>query len=368
MKKTVYLMTATSLVAPAFASASEGIETPSQAQVVESAASVAALNDSTKAVMSLIIATSKIQKSTGRLVAVDPAVAQKYTYLRTSFLGGVPTSSVTLGAVYLGKESVEQVEFVLKPLTLLLRGIQKVAVISSQGSEQFLRWTGLDNVLIQSSTKSADSLKFTYNHLIEPVLRAVITKNTALSSGSISASASATGSIFFIMNDTKDAMTYAQVRSILGQDRVIRSRIDQEVRGLSEIYNLSADQQNNLKVALFDEILRQAIANNFSEDSSLYNLDIIKIMLDKNIIDSSTAQAVAEVRSAVSSLTQATTNDESTRELTIQNVDLALQLAALLESQLAKNNVKDAASKAEIERMLGSVAAKLSIIGFNLKK
>lgn len=367
MKATVGLLTATTLVAPVFATATQ-TTAEGQRQVSTTKAADLALEQSTATLLSLIIATTKVEQSAGKLVAVDAEVAKKYTYLRTAYLGGVPTSGVTLGAGILGVESVKKVEFVLKPLTLLLRSVQTMGKLSIEGVEKFSIMTGLDKVIEASVDSSAKSAEVTYEKLIEPIVRLLVNKHTMLSSGTSSLSASAGGSIFFMMNDSKEAMTVSQVRNVLGQDKVIRSRIDAEVKGLSDIYNLSADQQSQLKVAIYDDIIRQAVENNFSEDSSQYKLDVVKLMADKKIVDSATAAAVLKIRSLVQQLTAVTVNDANTREVTVQNTEMALQLAALLESQLTSNNVKDQAVRAEIERMLGSVAAKLAVIGFNLKK
>jgi hypothetical protein len=51
-----------------------------------------------------------------------------------------------------------------------------------------------------------------------------------------------------------------------------------------------------------------------------------------------------------------------------ENIDVSLALAALLESQLNAGQIKDPKLRAEIERMLGGLTAKLMLIGFNLKK
>ncbi|MEK2687945.1 hypothetical protein [Bdellovibrio sp. GT3] len=370
-KKAVSVLTAMTLVAPAFASARSPMEDASitgSVAVKKSTASEIALDQSTATLLSLIIATTKVESSAGKLVAVDAAVAKKYTYLRTAYLGGVPTSSVTIGAGYLGVESVKKVEFVLVPLTMVLRSIQTMGKLSIEGLDKFSIATGLDKVLEQSVESSGKSMEFTYERIIEPVIKLLINKHTMLSSGTSSASASAAGSFFFMMNDSKEAMSMSQVRSILGQDKVIRSRIDAEVRGLSEIFSLNADQQSQLKIAIYDDIIRQAVANKFSEDSSLYNLDVIKLMADKNIVDRNATTAALKVRNLIKGLTSSEQVDANTKELAIQNTEMALQLAALLESQLTSNNVRDPQVRTEIERMLGSVSAKLALIGFNLKK
>ncbi|HWU44240.1 MAG TPA: hypothetical protein VN132_12405, partial [Bdellovibrio sp.] len=254
------------------------------------------------------------------------------------------------------------------PLTYVLRAVQYMGKVSVEGVQKFSEVTGLDQLLSKSFDQSGKSLEYTYDHLIEPALKLFITKNTTIFSGSVSATAVTGGSVFLMMNDAKEAMSVSAVRSLLGQDQVIRTRIDSAVSDISDIYNLNANQQSQLKEAIYDDIIRQAIENDFSENMSKYHLDIVKIMAEKHIVDSNAVAAIQNIRKAVSQLTASASSSDTARSLAIANTDLALQLAALLESQLNNNKLQSPTARAEIERMLGSVSAKLALVGFNLKQ
>ena len=168
MKKTkqaVSLLTIASLLTPALASAATAQSATASQQVASEAASKIALDQSTTALLSLIIASMKVESSAGKLVAVDPEIAKKYTYLRTAYLGLIPTSGVTSSAGYMGVESVKKVEFVLAPLTMLLRAIQTMGRISSENIEKFSVMTGLDKVITMTETKETRLIEI-YNQYI----------------------------------------------------------------------------------------------------------------------------------------------------------------------------------------------------------
>jgi hypothetical protein len=351
------------MLAPMAAFANTGITTIK----VKEQGSQLALDQSTLTMLSLVLAVAKVEQNAGGLVAVDPAVAAKYEMIRKAYLGSVPTTAITGLAVGLGGESVRRVEFVLKPLTLLLRGSQKLSVMTLNGVEAFSQATGLDKVMNAAFDSSGKTLQSSYDNIIEPMVKIFVTRNTSLSSGTSSASAIGAGSLFFMMNDSKEAMTKETVRNILGQNDIVRSRVEAAVSGIAQIYSLSTEQQARLKVAIYDNVIKQAVENNFSEDMTKYNLDITSLMVEKQIIDKSEIAAITKVRSIALKLTRTSESDESIKQLATENTEMALALAALLESQLS-NSKLDGANRAEVERMLGSVVSKLTLVGFNINR
>lgn len=362
-KRNLMILSAVAIAAPAVAPTFAHAQNAPVAS--KDARSQAALRDSSNLLLSLILATTKLEKTAGHLVAIDDGTARKYQSLRLAYLGSVPTTGVTSSATYLGTESVKRVEFVLAPLTALLRGVQKLGVLSLNGLDASLTVTGLDKVLTASSTQSGRSLEFTYEKILTPIIKLLVNKGTMLSSGASSTSSVAAGSLFFMMSDVNEAMTWDQVRSLLGQDAQVRDRIEKAVLELSEIFNLSGEQQAQLKVAIYDEAIRQAVAANFSADQSAYKLDVIQLMNERKIVDGATMASVNDIRAAVQELTKVTEVSDDVRRLTADNMDLALQLSALLEAQLKSGTIKDANVRAELERMLGSVAVKISLVSFN---
>lgn len=365
IKKTVLPVLAATLASqplmPAFASNSASTTTQTSMSS-ETRGELAALTDAQRLNLNLLIATVIVDQKMGALVAVDEAVAKKYQMLKAAYLGSVPTSSVGGAALALGQTSSARVEFLIAPLTALLRASGRGLVYSGRQIDAFSRVTGLDVVINKSVDVSARSVE----NVIVPILKIFVTKNTMLSSATGSASSVFAGSVFFLMNDSKEAMNWETARQVLGQNDVVRLRIDSIVNDMSSIFDLDSSAQAALKIAIYDEAMKQAVANKFSDDKSKYSLDIVDIMKSKKIITSSMAAAVETLRSLTSGIkvTAAATN----RAAIAENVEMSLNLAAVLESQLNSGRVQDPRLRAELERMLGSIVAKLSLIGFNLKK
>lgn len=351
--------TVTPLLHPSIANAE-----PASAQASRSdRQELAALSETQKLALQMLIVSALVEKKAGELVQVDEKVAAKYNNMKIAYLGSVPATAVGGSAYYLGQESSKNVEFLIVPLTALVRASGRVLDASSNGIEKFLKVTGLDYVLRQSSNASEKSV----DAVIKPILEVLVTKNTMLFSGASSTSSIFAGSVMFMMNNEREAMTWDQVRHLLGHDEIIRKRIDGTVSTVAAVFNLDPSQQAVLKQAIYDEVLRQAVANKFSTDLSKYSLDVVALMKQKQIISADIAEAVQKLRVLAGGLSN-TESNEATRKLIEENLDSVLNLAAVLESQINAGKITDARDRAEVERMLGSLSAKLMLIGFNLKR
>lgn len=328
---------------------------------------LAALNESSSLALNLLIATTLLEQESDKLGAADPAIMKRYENIRRSYLGAVPTSIAGGSAYYLGAESLKTVEFVIKPLTLLLRGIYNTSKTASHKSYDLMKLLRITVVIEKATKASIDASAYSVDHILRPILQALITRNTMLSSGSSSATSVFTGSMFFMMNDAKEALTFAQVRQILGQDDAVRARVDRAVEGLAPVFNLDAAKQSQLKIAIYDEVLKQAVENGFSEDTSKYNLDVVALMQKNGLVSTEIAQAVNKLRSLAATID---VSDEQTdaAQAVRDNVDMALALAAILQTKLNSGEIKNKKIAAELQRMLGGIDARLALIGFNMKK
>lgn len=331
-----------------------------------------ALEQSTEALMTLVIATQMVEKNVGQLVRVDKDMENKYLKLRNLYLGSVPTSIVGTGAAVLTYQSLEDVEFLVKPITWALRLLQKssyhTAKYTSERIEDFLKLTGLDVVLERSSDNSSRVSENIMTHIIKPILESSITKNALLSSAAVSTTAIAGGSSFFFLNSADEALSNDLISSILGQDKVVSSRIQAAVNQMGDIYSLTTKQKDKLSIAIIDSVLKQAIQNKFSQDSKLYKLNVIDLMAKNSIISSEKAQAIRQINQLIIQLSKTTVVDESVTSVVVKNIDAALSLSAALEQQLVNGAIDDDNLRAEIERMLGAVNVKIMTAGYNLQK
>lgn len=370
MKKTFKYTLAASLALQAVAPMALAITAGKSDNVIHEESTVsdkkllAATVDTQKLALQVLIAATILDSKGYEFVAVNDEIIKKYGTYKASFLGAVPTSIAGSAAIYTTGEFLKTVESVLAPITALLRGIYSVLQVSSTHLETVLTFLKVDKAL----ELSVDSSKQTYTLLIEPVIKLLITKNTAISSASSAAVGTAGTSSFLLMNDAKEAMTTAQVRSLLGQDDLIKSRINQAADSTADIFNLSSQEKDVLKIAIYDNILEQAIKNKFSSDASLYKLDVLEILVSKNLISVATADAAKKLRGIANGDIVSEKSQEEVRTLLLQNLDATLALAAVIEQQLNSGKVTDKVLAAELQRMLGSLTAKLALIGFNLKQ
>lgn len=360
--KSIRLFSILALTATLTGAASFGAQAQ-QAPVAATAADSAALSEAQKLNLNLLIMATITDQKIAGIVKIDEKVAARYQSLKASYLGSVPTTIVGGAASYLGQESSRKVEFIIAPLTALLRSSGRALTASGEALDYFSKLTGLDIVL----RKSFDSSQRSIEQIILPILKVFVNRYTALSSGTSSASGIFAGSIYLMFHDANDVMTSDMARSVLGQNKVILARVDNLISDATAILNLNAAAQAKLKVDIYDEAVRQGVANNFSDDPSKYSLDVISMMQKSGSVSAETAQAVQKLRSLTQDL-GLLAPAESIRQSVLENVDMALHLAALLETQLISGQIRDPRLRAEIQRMLGGVAEKLMLIGYNFKK
>lgn len=353
---------ATQATAPFFGNVAFA-QVPQRAAVTNSREALA-LSDAQKLAIELMIAATILDQQGVSIAAVDESIKRKYMYIKTNSIDLSLTGVATSFAGATTYWSSQKVESVSELVTAMLRASAEVLKYSSNASEKVFNSLGITWLL----ERSVDSSTWAYNNLgIKHVLewssrkgiREFMAAGTALSSAGIS--------IMYLTNDTNEAVSYATIRNMLGQDEQMRRRVDSTVETLSSIFNLQASGKDKLKLALYDEVLKQAIKNKFSEDASKYNIDLIDLMLKNQLIDRETADAVLKIRQIAKEITPST-NVVEMKAATLEAVDMSLALAAMLEQQIHSQKVKDAKTLKHLQTLLGSITAKLTLIGFNLKK
>jgi hypothetical protein len=329
----------------------------------------AGVTESERLALQLIIASAMVDQKGGDLAKIDRDVAKKYQTMRNVYFGSIPTSLVG-GAfsAYVGPQGLKASATVTGPLLMSLKPvlltIWEGAKMSGRVVDTLFTALKIDKAFDSSSTASEKIYKLA----IKPILILLVNAHTATVSGSSLSGASLYTSYKFYTNDAQDAMSYEQLRALLGQNEAIRSRIDSIVTGVAPIMNLGADSQAKLKILIYDDILKQAIANNFTDDSSKYDLDVIKLMIDGGLVDSSMTLAVQKVRQVASAIQSESQRKVSANDVIVQNVDIALNLAAVIETNINSGKIQDKKTVAELQRMLGALTARLALIGFNFQK
>lgn len=324
---------------------------------------LAGLSEAQRLALQFLVTATIVEGQAGELAKVDPTVAAKYDRIESIYMNTVPTSSVTLAAIGLVGYSVQKVDFKFELLTKLFRASGDSLEWSGKHLTRSSEKIGLDRAFDWSSKRSEKTWEF-----IAAVLKPLITRNVKLFSGTGSAVSVAAGSVYFVSNDSNTAMSWDTVRALLGQDAVVRARVDELVSGIAPIINLSADGQAKLKVLIFDDIIRQAKDNDFDPDARKYSLDLVDLMTKNQLIDGNMSNALKSIQAVTESITPEKGGSMSVADATRQHVGVSLALAAILETQLKSDKVKNPSTRAEIQRMLGALNANLMLVGYSLKK
>lgn len=332
-------------------------------------AALAGVSESEKLALQLAVAAALLDGGGGDLTRVDQQVAAKYNKMRNIYFGTVPMSVVGSSfAGYVGPNAVKLSATVAGPL---LSSIQPLFMMaweglksSGRGLDYFFRTFKLD-VLFEASS---DAVESSYKAVIEPMLKVLVSKEVGIVSGSISSAGLLYTSVRFISNDVQEAMTFDQLRSLIGQDEVMRARVKSISSGISQMLNLNASQEALLQNLIYDEALKQAVANKFSDDASKYSLDIIALMAKNGLIDKSLIDAITKVRAIAKSVDPKAVQQLDAKQVIINNVDVVLNLAAVIESNLNSGRVTDPKTRQVLQQYLGGLSAQLMSVGYYFKK
>ncbi len=345
---------------PAFAG-NDGIVKVSQAE--KNAALKSSLTTSQQLAIKLLIANALVTRKIGKVVEVDPNIQKNYGRVRGMILGSIPASSVTGIAGYLGKESAEEFKSILTPVTELVKFLGTMSYESAKASWELIEKIGL-NIILE---KSGKSIEWSFKNIIEPIVKSSITKGSAVASGAVTAAGLAATSSFLLFNPTAEgALSFDVIRQVLGYNQNVEKNIDLMIEQVSAVFDLNATDKANLKLAIVEETLKQAVENEFSSDSSRYKLDIVKIMKDKKIITEEVADVVSSLRTAYERTTSTDRTTVSDVEMLKSNLNAVLALHAMLATTVESGSITDEAMREKMQQLLGGVSARLMLLGFNL--
>lgn len=361
-KKSINLLVSLALTNLSAAPLYANPQTSSQ-QSSNSSVSLASMEMADELAFKLLIYASIVEQQAGSLAEVDEDVRQNYETIRGYFLGAVPTSSAVGLAVFLGKSSLEEMKSVLAPITFLAKQMVRSSTYSSEKSSQLLQALYVD----RSLEHSYNLAKFSFENIIYPVAQMfgfLINKATLISSGTSSVGTIAGTSIFLLSNSTEEALSIEAVNKLLGQDKAVQKKVDDFIEDMSAIFELSPSDKEALKIALMDKILTQALENEFSSNQEDYDIDILKLMLDQNIIPKESYMIVKNLNSLFETLEKRTSKvSELDQKVLATKVNQISLLSAILFKTLEEKRINDPKTEEQITYLLGSVQAKLSLMG-----
>lgn len=346
--------------------------TLSYAQSTDSAkqsASLVAVGESEKLALQMAVAAALLDGKGGDLTYVDQEITAKYNKVRLAYFGTVPMSALGSSfAGYVGPRAVQLSATVAGPLIASIQPLFVFAwdVLKATGRsiDSIFRALKVD-VLFDASS---DAIESSYKTIIAPLLKILVTKEVGIVSGSISSGALLYTSVKFMSNEANEAMTFEQLRKLIGQDRLMRERIKAVTSGIAQLLQLNPSQESTLQTLIYDEALKQAVANNFSNDPSKYSLDVVDLMAKNGIVDASIIEAINKVRAIAKTVDPKNVQAIGAKQVIENNVDVALKLAAVIESNLNSGRITDVNSRQILQQYLGGLTAKLVSIGYYFKK
>jgi hypothetical protein len=324
-----------------------------------SAGEMAALQESETLALKLLIAAMLTEQRMGSTVGLDSMIIKKYQDLGSNSLSFLPATALAAASSYFGKDSTGKATVMFEPLIAMFRNS---ANAGPTGGTAASKLPGIQVVTEKSSQLSGT----TYQKFFAPILMFFKRNGISILVTSSVGSAVYAASMTPVLVDANQELTWQEARSLLGKDKVIRSQINSLVNDLALIFDLTPSEQDKLKLALYDETMRQALENRLSNDPSKYSLDIVGLMAKNQLISDDEAAVVRRIQSTDN--TDSLAGKANVLMSISQNIEVSLALAAMLESQLNSGQIKDPKLKAEIERMLSSLNAKIMLIGFNLKQ
>ncbi|MCC6276758.1 MAG: hypothetical protein IT289_02455 [Oligoflexia bacterium] len=308
-----------------------------QAESVASESAVqVSVNETQRAALRLLIYNAVLSRKVGGVVEITPEMRAKYTRVRMSVYGSPSFLVAGAGSWALAQKGSEKVEFIWRILTNVVRVIAESMERSSRVSWDFFEDIAKALKLDVSSEKSADSVRWTWDHLLMPIFN--ISMNGAVKYWLGASAVGTSGYASYLMySDPQEALNHRVVRKILGKDAQMRKQVESIANEMAGIFLLNPDQQSAFKSALSEEILRQALAKGFDPKTE-YQVDVVEILESRQLINSDVASTARSLRAIVQEVATSRPASEvgaSTKDLLSSQLDAIAVLAAQLEEILA---------------------------------
>jgi len=307
----------------------------------------------------LLVFTSNLKSQIPDIAQVNGNVEARYNKIRLAYFGSVPASSVGAGALYLGGETSKQLESLFKPFEVALRASNRVLKATWTGIERVSVALGIDKALDFVFTKSSESVNASVT-----MMKSLVFQGSKESLGFSSMAGLLTSSIYLGTHSADEVVSTSVGRNLLGYDRAVLQALNANMVTLAEAFGLNQSQMEKFKVALVNQIANAAIDNGFSNDSSNYNIDVLDLLVGHNLASQYAAELVRTMSEAYKvASTSGALNNTSDQEKLVANIEFLAMMTAYLQEISASGVIKDQRVNNEIDRVIGSVSAKIKLIG-----
>jgi hypothetical protein len=286
-----------------------------------------------EAIRVLLLASILAQKDYfPSVVRVPDAIREKYEVFRSTMTGGGPVvAGLSYYGVKMGYKALEKAEFTEPALNRIFKGLKWSADIGKNSWERVLHWK-IATALGRSVSKSS---KAAYQRLT-PVFKIFFKKGSQYSLGAVSISGALWGIAYLARHNSREIMTSATARELLGYDAEFERKLNAVISHTAAVYSLEPFKQALLRNGIKRELMEQAVQKKFkTEDADgnpiEYAIDVVKVMLDNNLIDLEVAEAAERLRSVVDQA-WGPNSTRTTLEALDGSLTVIAQVTALLES------------------------------------
>ncbi|MEO0337380.1 MAG: hypothetical protein AAF202_13375, partial [Pseudomonadota bacterium] len=290
-----------------------------------------------------------------------------YNTTRSWFVGSIPLSLAGGLATYMAQSSLQEFESVLAPITALVKALGQVVTASLEALEVSSEKIGLDILL----RYVGEGIDWSSQNILMPFIRLFANQAVLISSGASGMSAVGYTSYVLVTKDAQEVMSISKVNQLFGHDEEIRQSIDALVEDLARLVSIDPEKQAKLKNLIGDEVIRQAQENDYSTKESDYDIDVVKIMTDNNIVDPGVALVLANAEKLYEISSQspsAAAQSPVTMDLLVQNVDKVAALSVVLQKAIESGEIKNKDLEQDILALVGSVESKLKLAGYMLEE
>jgi hypothetical protein len=302
------------------------------------------------------------------VVRVPDEIREKYEVFRSTMTGGGPVvGGLGVALVKVSYKSLKEAEFTEAALNRLLAVLRPSAESAKNSWARFWNMKFM-TALGRVSSKSFDS---SYQRL-QPVINLVFKrgKGSGYALGASAISGALYGSIYLARHNSREIMGNEMARSILGYDEAFDQKLNAVVSKTAAVYSLEPFKQALLRNGIRRELMDLALRNDFRiEDEQgnpiQYSIDIIKIMLEQNLIDLEVAEA-AERWGKVVNQAWGADSSRTTLEALDGSITMVLQVSALLEAMVTTEELPEAVEK-EVRLRLAHAQRTIMRLQSNLK-
>lgn len=286
IRSSIYLAVA-ALVAFAQPSFAEPELDAATQQLIEQLAGTA-LSDTDRQAAQLVIYSTILSQEAGELVEIPVEVRAKYNSVAKTIGMSIPIGGAGFGFLYFFNRSLNKLEFIYAPLTILVRwlGVQFRAALDTSGR---ISTAIFDNGFARRIQRlSFDSLEYTYDWIIMPIAHAISRKGSSYVAGTAVFGGSIYSSYKIVTNEVEEILDSNKARSLLGYNKALEAKLEAQVDELSQVYAIADTNKNKAKEALKDALIEQGIKNEFRDDVE-YQIDVIDALQNKGLISDEVA-------------------------------------------------------------------------------